>query len=333
LGAGLVVKRREFILLVGGAAAVWPLAAGAQQQRVWRIGFLSGKSEPSSLATTVYGEFLNGMNDFGYTEGRDFTMEWRFVAGDFSRLPGMAADLVARQVDVIIAGFTGAALAAKKATSSIPIILGYAADPVGSGLVESLARPGGNVTGLATYLPELASKQFELLTAVVPKLSRVGILMNPNNLAYVGMLKTTRGVAAATGIELALLEARSTDETKRAFERLEEQVEAVMVVPDPVYDPPRTVVADLALKHRLPSIHPYAEYTALGGLMSYGDSLGKFYRRAAYFVDKIFKGAQPRELPVEQPTTFEFVINLRTAKALGLDVPATLLARADKLLE
>lgn len=326
------MKRREFITLIGGAAA-WPLVAGAQQQRVWRIGFLSGKSEPSSLAATVYGEFLKGMNDFGYIEGRDFMMEWRFVAGDFSRLPGMAADLVAKQVDVIIAGFTGAALAAKKATASIPIILGYTADPVGSGLVESLARPGGNITGLATYLPELASKQFELLTAVVPNLSRVGILMNPNNLAYVGMLKTTRAVAAGSGIKLDLMEARSIEETTHAFEKLDEQVEAVMIVPDPVYDPPRTLVADLALKRRLPSIHPYAEYTALGGLMSYGDSLGKFYRRAAYFVDKIFKGVQPRDLPVEQPTTFQFVINLNTAKTLGLDVPTTLLARADEVIE
>jgi putative ABC transport system substrate-binding protein len=326
------MRRREFITLIGGAAA-WPLAAGAQQQRVWRIGFLSGKSEPSSLATTVYGEFLKGMNDFGYIEGRDFMMEWRFVAGDFSRLPGMAADLVVKQVDVIIAGFTAAALAAKKATASIPIILGYTADPVGSGLVGSLARPGGNITGLATYLPELASKQFELLTAVVPNLSRVGILMNPNNLAYVGMLKTTRAVAAGSGIKLDLMEARSIEETTHAFEKLDEQVEAVMIVPDPVYDPPRTLVADLALKRRLPSIHPYAEYTALGGLMSYGDSLGKFYRRAAYFVDRIFKGVQPRDLPVEQPTTFQFVINLKTAKTLGLDVPTTLLARADEVIE
>jgi putative ABC transport system substrate-binding protein len=245
----------------------------------------------------------------------------------------MAADLVASEVDVIIAGFTGAALAAKKATATIPIILGYTADPVGSGLVESLARPGGNVTGLATYLPELASKQFELLTAVVPKLSRVGILMNPDNLAYVGMLKTTRGVAAATGIELVPMEARSAEETAGVFEKLDQQIGAVMVVPDPVYDPPRTVVADLALRHRLPSIHPYAEYTALGGLMSYGDSLGKFYRRVAYFVHKIFKGVQPRELPVEQPTTFEFVINLKTAKALGIEIAPTLLARADEVIE
>jgi putative ABC transport system substrate-binding protein len=321
------------MLALGSVAAAWPLNVRAQHQRVWRIGFLSGKSKPNVLATSVYGEFLKGMNDFGYAEGTDFTMEWRFVAGDFSRLPAMAADLVASEVDVIIAGFTGAALAAKKATATIPIILGYTADPVGSGLVESLARPGGNVTGLATYLPELASKQFELLTAVVPKLSRVGILMNPDNLAYVGMLKTTRGVAAATGIQLTLLQARSIEETTHAFENLKGEVEAVMVVPDPVYDPPRTVVADLALKHQLPSIHPYAEYTALGGLMSYGDSLGKFYRRVAYFVHKIFKGVQPRELPVEQPTTFEFVINLKTAKALGIEIAPTLLARADEVIE
>lgn len=260
-------------------------------------------------------------------------MEWRFVAGDFSRLPEMASDLVTRQVDVIVAGFTGAALAAKKATPAIPIILGYTADPVGSGLVENLAGPGGNVTGLATYLPELASKQFELLTAVVPKLSRVGILMNPNNLAYVGMLKTTRGVAAAAGIKLIVMEARSTEDITHGFEKPDEKIEAMMVVPDPVYDPPRTVVADLALKHRLPSIHPYAEYTAVGGLMSYGDSLGKFYRRAAYFVDKLFKGSQPRDLAVEQPTTFEFVINLKTAKLLGIDIPPTLLARADQVIE
>jgi putative ABC transport system substrate-binding protein len=321
------------MLALGSVAAAWPLNVRAQHQRVWRIGFLSGKSKPNVLATSVYGEFLKGMNDFGYAEGTDFTMEWRFVAGDFSRLPAMAADLVASEVDVIIAGFTGAALAAKKATATIPIILGYTADPVGSGLVESLARPGGNVTGLATYLPELASKQFELLTAVVPKLSRVGILMNPDNLAYVGMLKTTRGVAAATGIELVPMEARSAEETAGVFEKLDQQIGAVMVVPDPVYDPPRTVVADLALRHRLPSIHPYAEYTALGGLMSYGDSLGKFYRRAAYFVDKILKGVQPRELPVEQPTTFEFVINLKTAKALGIEIAPTLLARADEVIE
>src|ERR1700737_5158663 len=189
------VKRRQFILALGGAAASVPLAVRAQQHGVWRIGFLSGKSKPNSLAASVYGEFLEGMNDFGYTEGRDFIMEWRFVAGDFSRLPDMAADLVARQVDVIIAGFTGAALAAKKATAAIPIILGYTADPVGSGLVESLARPGGNVTGLATYLPELASKQFELLTAVVPKLSRVLSLMNLHMVAYVGLGEPTRGWA------------------------------------------------------------------------------------------------------------------------------------------
>jgi putative ABC transport system substrate-binding protein len=326
------MKRRDFIRFVGGAAA-WPYGVGAQPRHVWRIGFLSGKSEPSSLAGTVYGEFLKGMNGFGYIEGRDFVMDWRFAAGDFSRLPGMAAELAARQVDVIIAGFTGAALAAKKATASIPIVLGYTADPVGTRLVESLAHPGGNITGLATYLPEIAAKQFELLTAVAPRLTRVGILLNPDNLAYVGMLKTARGAATATSIQLTVLEARSTDETRHAFETLDQQVQAVMVVPDPVYDPPRSVVADLALMYRLPSIHPYAEYAALGGLMSYGDSLGKFYRRAAYFVDKIFKGVQPRELPVEQPSTFEFVVNLRTAKALGLDVPATLLAHADQVLE
>jgi putative tryptophan/tyrosine transport system substrate-binding protein len=327
------MKRREFITLLGGAAGSVPFAARAEQRRVWRIAFLSGKSKPTSLATSVYGEFLKGMNDFGYLEGRDFVMEWRFVAGDFSRLPELAADLVASKVDVIIAGFTGAALAAKKATAGIPIILGYTADPVGSGLVESLARPGGNVTGVATYLPELASKQFEPLAAVVPKLSRVGILMNPDNLAYVGMLKTSRGVAAATSVKLDLMEARSKELTTHAFERLDPQVEAVMVVPDPVYDPPRTLVADLALKHRLPSIHSYAEYTALGGLMSYGDSLGKFYRRAAYFVDQTFKGVQPRELPVEQPTTFEFVINLKTANVLGIEIPPTVLARADEVIE
>ena len=330
-----MIRRREFIALIGGAAAAWPVAARAQQPtKVWRVGFLAGASRPAYLGPSVYGGFTQGMREHGYVEGTDFIIEWRFAEGRFDLFPALAAELVRLNVDVIVVGAGNAVPAVQSATKTIPVVMGSALDPVGRGFVSSLARPGGNITGLANSQDDTAPKQLELLTIAMPTLTRVGLGINPANPGHVSTLKVARAVAEKTGRMLFSVEMRNADEVPTAFAALSnEHVGAVMVPGDAFFFSQRQRIAEMALKNRLPTIFAQREYVEVGGLMSYGENLTDFYRRAAFYVDRIFKGASPADLPVQQPTRFFLTINLKTAKALGVDLPPTLLARADEVIE
>jgi putative ABC transport system substrate-binding protein len=327
------MKRREFITLVGGAAAAWPLAARAQQAgKVWRIGVLSGLSREAY--SRLYARFHEGMRELGYVEGKDFVSEWRSAEGNYERFPELADELTRLKVDVIMVGVTAALPALKRATTTIPIVMAYSIDPVGIGVVASLARPGGNITGLASSSDDSAPKQLELLTAAVPNASRIGFLGNPNSTTYSSVLKTAQNAAKRAGLSLLPIEARSPREIEDAFIALaRERVPAVMFAGDSVFYQQQHRIAELALVNRLATMFSQREYAVAGGLMSYGEDVADFFRRAASFVDKIFKGAKPSDLPIEQPTKFNLVINLKTAKALGLTVPDKLLVAADELIE
>jgi putative ABC transport system substrate-binding protein len=326
------VKRRDFITLLGGAAA-WPLAAGAQQPaRVPRIGFLGNST--AALEANLVEPFRDGLRELGYEEGRNVLIDYRWAEGDYQRFPALIAELIALQVDVFVTAGTPAALAVKKATTSIPLVMVAVGDPVGTGLVASFARPGGNSTGLTSLTPELEGKRLELLREVVPKLSYVAILWNPDN-AY--MITTEREVQAAAKVlrmKVLSLGVRTPEELDTAFASiLREQPGALNVLADRLFLHNRTHIVDFALHHRLPGVHAYRELVLAGGLMSYGPSYADMHRRAAIYVDKILKGVKPADLPVQAPTKFELVINLKTAKALGLTVPPTLVALADEVIE
>jgi len=327
------MRRRELITLLSGAVIAWPLAPRAQQAiRVRRIGFLSGASH----ATTgkILAGFSRGMSDLGYVEGKDFTIEWRFAEGRYERFADFAAEMVRLNVDVIVLGTPAAVRAVQRATSTIPIVMGYSTDPVRNGFVASLARPGGNITGLASSLDESVSKQLELLATVVPNLSRVGHLSNSENPNHDPVLASAQVSARQAGVDLVSVTARNPPEIENAFATLSgERVGAVIVNSDAFFNSQRHRIAELALRARLPTIFPQREYVQDGGLLAYGEKLFDFFRRSASYVDKIFKGAKPADLPVEQPTQFYLTINLITAKALGFDIPATLLARADEVIE
>jgi ABC-type uncharacterized transport system substrate-binding protein len=326
------MRRREFITLLGGAAA-WPIAARAQQGgKVWRVGLLAGGSRPVALASSSYAGFARGMREFGYVEGKDFIIEWRFAEGRYELFPELAAELVRAKVDVIVLGTGLAVFPTQQATSTIPIVMVYSINPVASGYVASLARPGGNTTGLSAE--DTTLKRLEIAVAMVPGLKYVGILANPDNPRHQDAINIARSGAEQTGIELVSLEARNPDELSHAFGRLTNtKVDALIVPSDPLFFGQRTRIAELSVRYRLPTVFADRDYVEAGGLVSYGEGLAEFFRRAASYVDKIFKGANPADLPVEQPTRFFLVINLRTAKALGLDVPGTLLARADEVIE
>jgi putative ABC transport system substrate-binding protein len=326
------MKRREFITVLGGAAA-WPFAARTEQaDKVWRIGFLSGVPRPIFLP--LYTAFLLGMQNLGYVEGRDFVTEWRSAEGDYQRFPGLAADLVRLKLDVIITGSTPGVRVLQQATETIPIVIAYSNDPVGNGLVTSLARPGGNTTGLAGSSDDTAPKQLEFLTAVVPKASRIGFLGNPASPNYSTVLKRAQAAAQTSNLVLVHVEGSNPAEIENAFRVMtNERVQAVMLVGDPVFVAQHKLLATLALRNRLPSIFAFREYVDAGGLMSYGENLSDFFQRAAFFVDKIFKGTKPSEIPVEQPTKFHLVINRKTAEALGVTIPPQLYIFADEVIE
>jgi putative ABC transport system substrate-binding protein len=327
-----MMKRRAFITLLGGAAA-WPLAASAQQAgKVWRIGSLTAVSFEAFSGS--YAAFQQGMRDLGYLEGKDYISEWRSVEGKYERVPEIAAELVRLKVDVIVTA-TIAALPTLKATiTTIPIVMANSTDPVGNSLVTSLAHPGGNMTGLASSSDDSSPKQLELLAMVVPNASRIGLLGNPNNATYSSVLKNAQAAAKKAGVSLAPLEARSSQEIENAFAVLaKERLPAVMVAADAVFFGQQYRIAALALANRLPSMFSQREYAVAGGLMSYGENLSDFFRRAASFVDKIFKGANPGDLPIEQPTHFNLVINRKTANALGVTIPAQLYIFADEVIE
>jgi ABC-type uncharacterized transport system substrate-binding protein len=326
------MRRREFITLLGGAAAAWPLAARTQQAgKPPTIGFL-GSTTPA-LQSQLTAAFVQRLRELGWTEGRDLVIEYRWAESRSERFAELAAEFVRLKVDVILTHNTPPVLAAKQATPVIPIVFATAADPVGTGVVASLARPGSNVTGLSSQTPDLAGKRIELLREVVPGLRRLAILANPDN-SYVVLDVREVGTAARTlGLEVALFEIRRGEDIAPAFEGLKGRAEALYILPDPVLFTNCIRINTLATRARLPTMHSLREYVEANGLISYGPNWPDQWRRAADFVDKILRGAKPADIPVEQPTKFDLVINLTTAKALGLEIPPMLLARADEVIE
>jgi putative tryptophan/tyrosine transport system substrate-binding protein len=326
------MKRREFITLLGASAAAWPLAARAQQAgKVFRIGFLGS---PSAASLPKRNEaFRAGLRDLGYQEGRDIVIEYRWADGRLDQLPALAAELVRLKVDVIVTHGIPGILAAKQATTTIPIVMAVSGDAVASGLVSSIARPGGNVTGLTFFTPELAVKRLELLKENVPGLTEVGVLLNPANPISEPIIPAMEVAATSLKLELAQFAVRGPAEFEGSFAAMAtRRVGALVVLDDNMLITQAQAVANLALQQRLPS-SGFTEFAVAGGLIAYGVSVPDMFRRAAAYVDKILKGARPGDLPVEQPTKFELVINLKTAKALGLAIPDKLLAVADEVIE
>jgi len=308
------------------------VSAEAQQPtKIPRIGYLSVTSRSTSPGRVE--AFRQGLRDLGYVEGKTIVIEWRFAEGKPDRLPTLAAELVRLKVDVIVSGGSTATRPAKEATSSIPIIMSQDNDPVGNGFVASLARPGGNITGLATLRSELSGKRLELLKEIVPKLSRVAILGSSTNPGNAELLKETELAAGAFGVKLQYLDVRGANDLETAFrEAGTGRADAILVLAGPVFSIRRTEVIQLAIKSRLPAIYDRRDFGEAGGLMTYGVSVADLDRRAATYVDKILKGAKPGDLPVEQPMKFELVINLKTAKQIGLTIPPNVLARADRVI-
>jgi len=328
-----MINRRTFLcgLTLGTLSA--PLAAKAQQPgKVARIGVLSfGSATPGSHIDEA---FRQQLRELGYVEGQNIVIEYRWAEGRAERLPDLAAELVRLKVDVIVAGGTPPPLAAKHATRTIPIVMAAAGDPVGSGLVASLARPGGNVTGLSTFTPELAGKRLQLLKEVVPGVSRVAVLWNAANPYAVLNMRETEAAAQTLGVQVQSLEVRGPDDFENALPAaIRGRAGALIVVDDPLTFAYRMRIADFAARNRLPAMYGFREFAEAGGLTAFGANLADLYRRAATYVDKILKGAKPSDLPVEQPTKFELVINMKTAKALGLTIPQSLLLRADQVIE
>ena len=326
------MNRRAFISGITLGLLAAPLAAEAQQAgKIYRIGFLlpSTSADPSILDA-----FREGLRELGYVEGRNIAIASRWAEGKYDRLPGLAAQLVGLKVDIIVATAVPAIRAAKEATRTIPIIMAVVVDPVATGLVASLARPGGNITGLSSMAPEVTGKQLEMLKEVVPAASLVAVLWNPTNAGNAPQVRRAQDAARALGVRLQPLEARGPSEIDSAFARMtSEQASAVIVLVDAMLLDHRTQIADLAARRRLPAVYGLSDHAEAGGLMAYGPNRLAIVRRAATYVDKILKGAKPGDLPIEQPTKFELVINLKTAKALGLTIPPSLLQRADQVIE
>ncbi len=329
------MNRRSLITLLGGAAAAWPFGGRAQQQRkIWRVGFLAIPVRPAVLESSRYGAFARGMRELGYVEGGNLAVDYRFAEGKAEHLSNLVADLLKLKPDVLVVAGTPAVRAAQDATTSIPIVMGTASDPIGSGFVQSLARPGGNITGLSNLSTDLSPKLMEMLRSIGPKLFRVAILVNPTNQSHAPVVASLRVAAQGVSLEITAVEAATPQEIESAFSSMNRQsAGAVIVAADAFFIQQGQQIADLARKHRMPSVFPFREQVDAGGLMSYGQHLADNFRRAATYVDKIFKGAKPADLPVEQSTKLELVINLRTAAALGLTVPPELLVLATELIE
>jgi putative tryptophan/tyrosine transport system substrate-binding protein len=329
----LDVRRRQFISLIGCAAAAWPLAARAQQSnRVPHIGVLL-LGTPASFAARTQA-FVEGLRDLGYVEGRTVTIEWKWGQDQVDRLPGLAAELVRSHVDVIVTGGTPPAKTLKNATRTIPIVMAIVGDPVAAGLVDSLARPGGNATGFSIVATELSGRRLQLLKEIVPGLSSVAVMSNAANPQSQMELSETQSAARRLDLRLHSVPISAGTSIEDALEKTKkEPVQALIVVTDAILYSQRSQILDLAARHRLPAMYPYREFPEGGGLVSYAPNVGDLFRRAASYVDRILKGANPGDLPVEQPTKFELVINLKTAKSLGLDIAPGVLAVADEVIE
>jgi putative tryptophan/tyrosine transport system substrate-binding protein len=329
------MDRRAFIGTLTGGLLAAPLAAEAQPAgKVPRVGFLAASSASDAANARWIEAFRQGLRDLGYVEGRNIVIEYRYAGEKYERLPALAAELVRLKVDVIVSHGTPGPLAAKHATSVIPIVMTSAGDPVASGLVSSLARPGGNVTGMSLMVPELGGKRLYLLKEIIPGLSRVAVLWNATNPYNSLVMREMEATATTLGVQLQSLVVRGPDDFEGALAAAATgRAAALTAVEDPLTNTKRIQIVDFAAKSRLPAIYGIKEFVDAGGLMSYGVHFADSYRRAAAYVDKILKGAKPADLPVQQPTKFEFAINLKTAKTLGLTIPPALLQRADQLIE
>ena len=323
------MRRRDFITLAGYGAVAWPLGALAQESgKIWRMGFISQGYEK------FYDALFEGLREFGYAEGRNLIVERRYAEGHAERFPDFAAEMVQLKVDIIVVSTTPAALAVKKATTTIPVVFPNAISPVESGVVASLAHPGGNVTGGAAQTAALSTKRLEILQEVVPGLSRCAVLWNTANPALAYPWKQTQSAAGELGLMLQSLEVRDPKDIESAFAMMtQDRPDALIVLQDALTLQHRKEIIDFAIQKRLPGMFVAKEWVVAGGLMSYGESLSDMYHRGAYFVDKILKGAKPADLPVEQVTKFELILNLKTAKAMGWTIPATFLATADDVIE
>jgi putative tryptophan/tyrosine transport system substrate-binding protein len=329
------MKRRHFLRLLGGTAVAplaGPLAASAQSARIPRIGFLGNST--AALEANLVGPFRDELRRLGYDEGRNIHIEYRWAEGQYERLAKLVAELIAVKVDVLVTAGTPATLAVKHATTTIPLVMIAVGDPVGNSIVPSLARPGGNITGLSSIAPELEGKRLELLREILHSLSQVAVILNPTNPFHVASMKQAHDAAAAMHIKLLALPVAKTEDLDGAFETvLKEKPDALLVLADRIFLHNRKRMMDFATANRLPTILPYRELVEAGGLMSFGPSYEEMHRRAADYVDKILKGAKPADLPVEQPTKFDLRINLKAAKAIGLRIPETFLLRADEVIE
>jgi ABC-type uncharacterized transport system substrate-binding protein len=326
-----VSTRREFIRLLSGAAAGWPVAARAQQAKLPTVGFLGANTPSAQSQWTV--AFVQRLRELGWVEDRNVKIEYRWADGRTERAAEIVVEFVRLNVDVIVTQASALVTVAKQATSTIPIVFATAADPVGTGLVASLARPGGNVTGISTQTQDLAGKRLELIREVVPGIRRLAIMAHIGSPGSVAEMNEVQDAAKMLGLNVLLLEIRRGEDFAPALEALKDRVEALYVCSDPLVFAYRTRINTFAAAARVPAIYLYREYVEAGGLISYGPSFPALFRRAAEYVDKILRGTKPTDMPVEQPTKFDLVINLTTAKALGLEIPPALLARADEVIE
>jgi putative ABC transport system substrate-binding protein len=329
----LLISRRAFVASVTGGLLSAPLAAGAQPARkVHRIGFLGNST--AALEANLVQPFRDGLRELGYVEGRDVAIEYRWAEGQYERFPALVAELIALKVEVLVTAGTPAALAVKRATTTIPLVMVAVGEPVGTGLVKSLARPGGNLTGLVSIAPDLEGKRLELLTEIVPKLSSVAFLSNPANPFHATSEKQARTAARSLHLKVEFFPVRAESEFERAFLAMGGQRPgALVMLADRLFLHHRARIVEFAAQNRLPAVYAYTELVEAGGLMSFGPSYPGMHRRAAYFVDRILKGDKPADLPMEQPSKFELLINLKTARALGLVIPQPVLLRADNLIQ
>ena len=329
-----MVTRRKLLIGLCLVTLSSAFATRAQQPKVSRIGILSARSRSTPANPEPYfGAFVQGMRELGYVEGKNLAIEWRYADGKHERLPGLAAELVRMKVEVIVSHATPGTEALQRATNTIPIVMTSFSDPVGGGFAKSLARPGGNITGLSIMTVDLSTKQLELLKIMLPALSRVALVMDPGMSFHPAVLRSVQAAAQTMGIQVVPVQTGNPQEIERVFEKMaREGVNAAILAASSLYTQQRRQIAELEVKHRVPTINPARENVEAGSLMSYGTNIADSYRRAATYVDKILKGARPGDLPIEQPTTFHLAINAKTAKVLGLRIPPELRLRADEVI-